>query len=388
MKLIKFLSILSLTLIIILNFNACDETTSTDTNPVIESISPTEGLPGDKVKIYGSDFGEYNQTTSKVYFNNVLAQIATEGKQILWEDDEITAIVPQGATTGDVVVEVDGKKSNGIKFTIPSVDPAKQLMATSIDDKTVKIKWTPSDEESSSNFIGYWLFVYPTNSQPGDYLEIQKGSTNYTIGGLTEGTVYNFDLYAVKNYSGKTLLSQKVTIQWSPATRFITNINDDAIKLYESASTFGSGLKLYDETGGAPKGLKVSSGNEWDLGLYTEGSVIEFGSAKNILQKYSSYTGTTKKVEIASQYIEANSLDEVFDSQALSAKSFSERTFDLAQIQTNKNIVFIVRTNPPSYNYAKVMVLNKGGFLQGNPNNRYIEVIVSYQKVPGVPYAF
>jgi len=261
-------------------------------------------------------------------------------------------------------------------------------MATSIDDKTVKIKWTPSDEETDSDFIGYWLYVYPTNSQPVDYMEINKGSSDFTIGGLTEGTIYNFDLYAVKNYNGNNLLSQKVTIQWSPATRFVENINEEAIKLYESASNFGSGLLLYDENGGAPKGLKVTSGDEWDLGLYTSGGVIEFGSAKNILAKYSNYNGTPKKVEIAAQYIEANSLDEVFDSQALSSKNFAERSFDLSQIQTDKNLVFIVRTNPPSYNYAKVMVINNGGFLQGNADNRYIEVVVSYQKTPGVPYAF
>ena len=148
-------------------------------------------------------------------------------------------------------------------------------------------------------------------------------------------------------------------------------------------------VKEKTEMGEAPKTWKVADGggDNWDLGLYTNGGVVEIGSAASILAKYSSYSGTAKTCEIAAVYFEAESLNDIYDSQALSANNFAERIVDLSQLNTTSNVVFIVRTNEAPYNYAKVMVINNDGFLQGTADNRYVEVVVSYQMTAGVPYA-
>ena len=389
MKFKKFAMLILLAVSFGLFFNACEETTSTGDDPIIESIAPATGVAGDVITITGSNFGDYDQATCKVYFNNELAVIKAEGTDIQWFDDEIQAVVPTRATTGPVTVVVGDKTSNGVTFTVPSANPATGLKATSISDTEVALMWTLSTDENLANFQGYWLYVYPEGGTAGTPIAIPKATNKFNVTGLDEGVIYNFDLHAVIDYNGNNMLSPKATVKWSPAVRFNINNNLDVIKLYESASDFGSGLALYDASGKAPKTLKVTSGAEWDLGLYTSGGVLQFGSAKSILAKYSSFTGTAKKCEMSSEYYDVASLNDVYDSQALngSKHTFSEKFVDLNTINTINNAVFIVRTNVPSWNYAKVMVLNKGGFLQGATGNQYIEVVVSYQSVQGVPYA-
>ena len=367
---------------------SCNETTTPTDGPYIDSIEPTSGFVGDIVTIEGVAFGEYNQSTSRVYFGDVMAAIYVDNTEVQWKDDEIKVLVPQGAVTGLVTVEADGKVSNGVNFDIPSAAAPAALMATSFDSASVGLKWTLSADESNSDFTGYKLYI----NKPGgakDSANIMKGTNIYIASGLDEGTVYTFDLYALKSVSNKTVMSPKVTITWSPASRFIENVNNAEIRFYESQSLLGSGLQLFNSSGGAPKCLTVATGGtDWDLGLYTTGNTVTFGSAKNILAEYSSFTGIAKTVQISSTTYDVTSLNDVYDSQALEFQSFSEQTFNLATMSATKNLVFVVRTNSPEWNYAKVMVINNGGFLQGNIPNRYVEVIVSYQKVKGVPYAF
>lgn len=372
-------------------FSACDETTSTSTAPVIESISPTSGVPGTIVTITGSNFGEYDQFNSQVWIGNVrMGNIVVEGNEVQWFDDEITVLIPDGAQTDDIVVKVGSEESNGVQFTVIAPDAPTELMATSIDDKTIAIKWTASSSEGEQGFEGYRLFVSIDGGDTFSPIDYDAGTTNATITNLAPGTVYVFSLSSMMTYNDSPVFSAPVSIKWSPAFRFTENINEEAITLYESASDFGSGLELHNDNGDAPKTLKVASGDNWDLGLFTSDGTVTFGSASSILSKYSSYSGTPKRVEISSTYYKANSLDDVYDSQALETRQdFSEQTFDLASIDNpdNMNLVFIVRTNFPDWNYAKVLVKYNNGFLQGSGSNRYIECVVSYQK-EHVPYAF
>jgi len=79
--------------------------------PAISGLSPTSAQPGDPMIISGSNFGA-NQGTSVVSFNGVAATIGA------WSDTSITAYVPATATTGNVIVTVDGLVSNGVNFTV------------------------------------------------------------------------------------------------------------------------------------------------------------------------------------------------------------------------------------------------------------------------------
>ena len=80
------------------------------TRPSVRSI-PTRVPRGTSVEITGVNFGA-SQGTSTVTFNG------TGATPTNWSDTSITVAVPMGATTGDVVVTVDGTASSGVSFTV------------------------------------------------------------------------------------------------------------------------------------------------------------------------------------------------------------------------------------------------------------------------------
>ena len=81
--------------------------------PGITGLSPTKGGIGATVVIAGAGFGAM-QGSSTVKFNGTTA-VPTN-----WSDGQITVPVPNGATTGNVVVSVGGTSSNSVSFTLVS----------------------------------------------------------------------------------------------------------------------------------------------------------------------------------------------------------------------------------------------------------------------------
>ena len=79
--------------------------------PHISWLSSTSGQSGQLVVINGTHFGEY-KSTNAVTFNGKKATI------VYWCSSWIVVSVPSGATTGPLVVKVDGKASNAVTFTI------------------------------------------------------------------------------------------------------------------------------------------------------------------------------------------------------------------------------------------------------------------------------
>ena len=81
--------------------------------PVISKLEPDEGAVGDEIKIKGSNFGKQAGT---VTFNGVNASPHH------WNHEIVRARVPDGATTGPVVVTVGNRSSNGVAFTVTGSD--------------------------------------------------------------------------------------------------------------------------------------------------------------------------------------------------------------------------------------------------------------------------
>ncbi len=81
--------------------------------PSIASLSPSSGTVGTSVTITGNNFGA-TQGTSTVAFNG------TVGTPTSWSTTSIVLPVPSGATTGNVVVTVNGIASGGISFGVQS----------------------------------------------------------------------------------------------------------------------------------------------------------------------------------------------------------------------------------------------------------------------------
>lgn len=80
--------------------------------PYITLLTPNSGPVGTSVVIAGGNFGA-TKGTSTVTFHGTLVTSITS-----WSGSSITAIVPAGTTTGNVVVTVNGVNSNGVLFTI------------------------------------------------------------------------------------------------------------------------------------------------------------------------------------------------------------------------------------------------------------------------------
>ncbi len=264
----------------------------------------------------------------------------------------------------------------------PKPESITNLQATTFAKDTIALKFTQSVSESNTLFTDYTLTITPGTYAP---MTVPKGTNYIKIGGLQSNIEYTFSIIA--NYSNDSS-SAPATIKWATAYRFDKNINDDTevIKIYESASDFGSGLMLYTMQGSTAGSVakKIANSIDWDLALHTQtAGEIRFGSAKGIGYNFTTQPNVTE----VSEPIVANSLNEVFDSQALNAKIYKQQYVNLSNY-TN-NLVFYARKVVGSdYYYAKVLV-KKGtnGFLQGSGNNRYIELQVSYQTAKNLPYA-
>ena len=105
-------------------------TVTVGTDPSITMLDPDSGPEGTSVTITGVNFGAV-QGTSTVEFNGTAATPTS------WSDTEIEVAVPMGATTGDVVVTVDGTPSAGVGFTVTpaigSLSPASGPVGTSVE---------------------------------------------------------------------------------------------------------------------------------------------------------------------------------------------------------------------------------------------------------------
>ena len=85
----------------------------TDGVPIISKLEPDSGPVLTQVKIKGTNFGDQEGT---VTFNGVMASASQ------WNHEIIRTQVPQGATTGPVVVTVGNRSSNGVTFTVTESD--------------------------------------------------------------------------------------------------------------------------------------------------------------------------------------------------------------------------------------------------------------------------
>ena len=103
------------------------------TVPQIWDISPTAGFVGTNVTITGTGFGA-SQKNGGVKFNLDRSGIIVE-----WSETRIVARVPEGATTGNVVVFTGSESnlvSNGVLFTVRSLRPRITAMTASYSSST------------------------------------------------------------------------------------------------------------------------------------------------------------------------------------------------------------------------------------------------------------
>jgi len=97
-------------------------TVNTTVEPNITSISPPAAPAGASVTISGANFGSTQGTTSTVTFNG------DQATAISWSNNSIVAAVPAGASSGNVVVQVNSLSSNPFSFTVGAAPPTREYV--------------------------------------------------------------------------------------------------------------------------------------------------------------------------------------------------------------------------------------------------------------------
>ena len=138
--------------------------------PNITSLSPVLGTVGTSVTIAGTNFGAA-QGASTVTFNGTPAGIANG-----WSATSITVLVPIGATTGNVVVNIGGQASNDANFTVQTTArPLALAQQKSIDAGTTN---SSTLAFSSSTTPGNWIAVAIRAGHSGQVFNVSDSRGN------------------------------------------------------------------------------------------------------------------------------------------------------------------------------------------------------------------
>ena len=136
------------------NISSNQDVVFTIPNPIITSISPSNGPVGTQVTVSGVGFGA-SQGTSTFTFQGITASI------ISWSANQIVATVPPAATTGYIQVTVLGISSHAgdVYFTIPapqitSISPTSGIPGIQVTVNGSGFRPTQSSSSISFNGVG------------------------------------------------------------------------------------------------------------------------------------------------------------------------------------------------------------------------------------------
>lgn len=267
------------------------------------------------------------------------------------------------------------ENTTNVVDTVPNAPTG--MMATSLGKDKIAVKWTAP---TAGTFTGYKLKL--TGIGMDTTFIVDKTTGGYEVSGLTEGTKYTFALTSV---NGTAMSATAATITWSPATRFTTldgTPTGNAIRLYESSSSKGSGLRLYDPTTKLPQVLTVSGGGSaWDIGIDNKGITDSLDTGSPGALNFT--INNPRATLIGKIYSNVNSLDDIYETADLTVSS--QGLYTLPNSSTG-GYAFVLKT--AEGNFAKVLFKSIGGkILQGSGTERYVTVEISYQMVAGVPHA-
>ena len=98
-------------------------------HPHIDGVSPEAALPGGEIRITGSGLRPQELRRPRVQFGEV------EGAVVISSDDFLVARVPDGATTGPVVVATNGSQSNPheVKVAVPIAENLHPVTNPALD---------------------------------------------------------------------------------------------------------------------------------------------------------------------------------------------------------------------------------------------------------------
>ncbi len=192
----------------------------TTVTPTIAAVSPTSGSTGTAVTISGTNFGASQGSSSTVLFNHMAATPSS------WSPSSIVVPVPAGATTGNIVVNVNGTPSNAVSFTAaPAITSVQPATAEANEPITI----------NGSNF-GYQdantVTLNGTSATPNSWaagaigLNMPSGIANgpvaavVTVNGFPSNS-FNFTVTSPAppaNLTATAASSTQIDLSWTPST--------------------------------------------------------------------------------------------------------------------------------------------------------------------------
>lgn len=190
--------------------------------PTISSLSPTSGAVGASVSIVGANFGS-SQGSGSVSFAGSNA-VVTE-----WGSSIITATVPSGAASGNVLVNAAGVPSNGVSFTVlPAPNITGLSVTTGAAGTPVTISGTNFGSVQSSGSVTFNGTVAPVTSWGASSIAVKVPS------GATSGNVVVNASGVPSNGVGFTVIPTPTVASLSPTSGVV------GTEVTISGSSFGA----------------------------------------------------------------------------------------------------------------------------------------------------
>jgi RHS repeat-associated protein len=206
--------------------------------PNIAWLTPTSGYPGVSVTINGLNFGA-SQGSNFVTFNGQNASVSS------WGDTSITVQVPANATSGNVVVTVNGTPSNGAPFTINSGSPAQNVTIYSYE---IKDGSGNSGYVANSNVVAYSDSVNGTWSNVGYDALNRLSSATQSVSGFTQYLCWSYDSFGnrlTQTVSSSPCNNPPATVSYNTNNQ-IQGLSYDAVG---NLKNDGKNQYLYDAEG-------------------------------------------------------------------------------------------------------------------------------------------
>lgn len=270
----------------------------------------------------------------------------------------------------------------------PTIAGPTNLRAFSASETSVGLGWTASTDESSTNVLNPAYTIRVKDSAGTNVLQTLtavKGQSSITVSGLTEGTVYRFVVRT--NVASGAVTNDSVSVRWAPAKRREgEGTSATPIQVFETASSFPSGLDVFNATQNGPVTFSISGPNNSLVDLYV---ATDAGSNDLLIRSasLSSVIGTPKTTFFSTVSHNADNLN---DPQVAppDASTFSTLALRVSGEATGATTGKIFWGRTQENNYFRILVERDGASLVffSSPN-RCLRVKISYQSVPGVIYA-
>jgi hypothetical protein len=210
--------------------------------PELTSLDPSTAGIGQTVKIRGKEFG-----TTK--FNNTIAFNGTKVTKVLsWTDSVITVVVPDGATSGNVVLTRGQVASNGVPFTVQDVFTSQSFDLTwGVRSNSIEVQATVTVTATSAG-AGWKKVRTESSTEPGVWVRHYFKSVPPAAGGSNQYEIsVKVNSTASDLWKGKIELTETRWKVWAQSGDYVppTEVKGDPLVLTELDSWASKMADLY-----------------------------------------------------------------------------------------------------------------------------------------------